>query len=473
MCLFGLVFGLNAGKLDAKVLCIDGDCRLVWPSGSSTDSTLDVNVDASASWVSKSHDWNADQNFSKVNVLDLNIFNSGFVLVGDNNYSFSDLNLSVINVCSGDSNSFLNNVGECIKITDLNFGGGSGISEADANALFYKQIDLNSLIQVGDFNHVWLSQLDGNLWFVKVEDSNSVSRLIHDVIADWNLAVQFAFGYDLNAVVVDLNSLVYNDVNVWIDNKISALSLVDSTVDSNVSARNSFLGQSWSWVHQVFGSVQVFDFNLGSGNIQSNDLNYSLVDLNYSVNSQCSGDANSVLTSSGACQDITGFDTGGTFNDTTIDVNVDADASYRSKPHDWNADNNFSRINVFDLNAVGYNPTTDLNNFFARLFVTGLSSLLYDADFNSMLSSIYAKTSDVNASLNTKVSENINTQGAFDFDLNAFTIDVNAHDNNFVSGSSTGRIDVAGDENTFYLGNNPADRMCIKYADGNLFIGAC
>jgi hypothetical protein len=78
--------------------------------------------------------------------------------------------------------------------------GGSGdynVSWVDLNAVFYKQLDLNRLLQVSDFNRVYYSQkdLNNNNLFIKVSDSNNVGRLNYSVIAN----PPWATNSDLNA----------------------------------------------------------------------------------------------------------------------------------------------------------------------------------------------------------------------------------------------------------------------------------
>jgi hypothetical protein len=89
------------------------------------------------------------------------------------------------------------------------------------------------------------------------------------------------------------------------------------------------------------------------------------------------------------------------------------------------------KLNLFDLN-VGrdLNITRDLN-------VSGKSRLF---DLNV--------THDLNVSNNAKFDKNVTVQ------------------------TVNSKIDIA-DKNTIYIGSNPADRICIKYADGNFTIGAC
>jgi len=50
---------------------------------------------------------------------------------------------------------------------------------------------------------------------------------------------------------------------------------------------------------------------------------------------------------------------------------------------------------------------------------------------------------------------------------------VNANDKNIFSGSGSGQVLIAGDQNLLKIGNNPANQFCIRIIDENLVIGSC
>ncbi len=73
-----IAFALQTGFLEVKTLCLNGDCRVVWPNGDVTfifgGGNIDVNANSGAVLVSFddgnflgfSHNWPADQNFSNL-----------------------------------------------------------------------------------------------------------------------------------------------------------------------------------------------------------------------------------------------------------------------------------------------------------------------------------------------------------------------------------------------------------------------
>lgn len=144
------------------------------------------------------------------------------------------------------------------------------------------------------------------------------------------------------------------------------------------------------------------------------------LDLNFTVLDRCSGDANSVWTSANNCQDITNFNTGevgagdgGTdtniFAGGNIDVNTNTaghvlvsfdDENFLNFKHLW-TDQNFSRIDVFDLNLTNllfngidfntvYDPRyLDFNNHFNRLASLVSIETVNSATFDTVQEFIY------------------------------------------------------------------------------------
>jgi len=126
-------------------------------------------------------------------------------------------------------------------------------------------------------------------------------------------------------------------------------------------------------------------------------------------------------------------------------------------------------IGYYVSNADDYSVAlgTDVN-IQRNLWIGNDANVLGDLNVFGSLYGDGSNLTGINAT-----DSNYATAGIINPDYNSFNIDLNVHDNNFIGGSSLGRIDIAGDENKLYIGNNPADRMCIVYEDGNLFIGAC
>jgi hypothetical protein len=82
----------------------------------------------------------------QANIFDLNIGNK--VTSNGTSYPFSDLNKNVITECSGDTNSVLNNVGDCINLSGMSSGGGGD----DVNS-FGKLVGLTSSAITPDLNY--------------------------------------------------------------------------------------------------------------------------------------------------------------------------------------------------------------------------------------------------------------------------------------------------------------------------------
>ncbi len=190
---------------------------------------------------------------------------------------------------------------------------------SDANIIFWKEIDLNSLIGVN------INELDtgGNPDFRSLDLTQGLS-------VGGNASFT---GNVITGTARFLMDLVPND---------------DSQEDLGVSTlrwRNLFLANKAS----------LWDLNVGSGFIGNNDLNFDLLDLNWSVQSQCSGDANSVLTSGGACQFIGGYGGGG------LTENIFSQGSY-SDLNFWRVDLNAQDVNVYAKHMVigtDKNPIAD------------------------------------------------------------------------------------------------------------------
>lgn len=87
-----------------------------------------------------------------------------------------DANVSDINVmeqCTGEFG--LAASGVCYSFAGA-FGGGD-LNQLDANIWFWKQNDLNAIIQIRDFNNVWVAWLDGNKVYWKQSDLNKVLQI--------------------------------------------------------------------------------------------------------------------------------------------------------------------------------------------------------------------------------------------------------------------------------------------------------
>jgi hypothetical protein len=343
----------------------------------------------------------------------------------------------------------------------------------------------------------WLTQLQLNAWIpwadVNVADDITLTNITQ--VTNRSLS-------DLQ----DKNfSLLALDSNVNLDSrysKITDTNAADSQrlLISDLNDSSSIAWQAINFVNAVLSLIEklsVKDLNVGSGKIGSNDLNYALTDLNYSVRSECNGDVNSVLTSAGLCQDITNFHLSGGagggasytgMNDVNVDTDLNkvglnsdfnlsrdlryltrADFNERyderySKPSDVNAELN-KKANITDVNGSDTSIRTDMNAWFWKII-----------DLNALFS-FKLNLFDLNVGRDLNITRDLNVSGKSRlFDLNV-THDLNVSNNakfdkNVTVQTVNSKIDIA-DKNTIYIGSNPADRICIKYADGNFTIGAC
>lgn len=121
------------GDINGFQLCIQGDCRSVWPGGSVqtvnsivAGGNIDVNSNDGSVLVSfDDGNYNispqlyiGDKNFNRISFSN--------ILHRDLNYSLIDLNASSLSNCAGDANHVLNSVGDCVNLSGFDTGGGAG-----------------------------------------------------------------------------------------------------------------------------------------------------------------------------------------------------------------------------------------------------------------------------------------------------------------------------------------------------------
>ncbi len=270
----------------------------------SSDTTLDVNVNALFSFLSKSYDWNADQNFLKITAEDINII-SGFILNNDLNYSLLDLNRvhtlqEAFDVESG------------FRIIDMS--GEQGIRFDTSNP-----------------------QGAGTVTVFEIDDETA-----HANSRGWRPLADATYDFGTSFLR-------------WRDGYFSGTIRGQSgaqTLDMNAETGSINISGDLN----VGNQINTVDINVSSGRIFHNLLDYNLLDLNWSVRSQCGSDVNSFLNSSGECIKITDFNGTGA-------VAVDANGSFLQSftngdltngvirvSHDLN--NSYPSVTVFDSNEL-------------------------------------------------------------------------------------------------------------------------
>lgn len=406
-----------------------------------------------------------NRNFSLLSLDDNSSFDSRYILFTDSN-NFSRLIYQVI----VDWNQAVLNSNNWYQF-DSNWQNDFGVFDANLRQNYYRQDDLNSngkFILTADSNNF------ARLYFEVIADWNDVVKYsvdwnalgITDDVNSWINALTFGsadfnnsyitydgniyslgiFEKDTNALLIDFNvggKNVFNanDLNVNQDinagNNIYAgncylfsdgtqlcslpvdSNTTDTTLDTNSGAETSWLGKPHYFsVVQRFLRINSWDLNVGSGKIGFNDLNYSLADLNWSVQSQCSGDTNSVLTSAGLCQFIGGFGAGGG----GIDTNIFSANLMEADSNSWKVDINAGGNDLFNVNDI--NATGDVN-------------IIGDVNI----------VGDLNVWGNLIVDGNITAQ------------------------TPNGFVVMAPDQNLLCVGSDPNLRACILIKDQNALFG--
>ncbi len=386
-----LVFGLQTGFLEAKVICLNGDCRVVWPSGEVTGIFAGGNIDVNANtgdvlvsfddgnFISISHLWTEDQNIEKAfnptwrtidttnGVRSVLQSQDNFGIIGtETNHDFLIATNSIlaITVASNQSVRFASDVNIFngrLNVADLNaLNNVSGII-AGGN------IDVNSLT-----GHVRIDFDDGNFLgfantFTKHQQIsstnewrfNSTSNRIFGSLGsrlnlDASSRIQFEIGGN-NQVLIQDGVLGFESggEDPRLDFSVDGALTFDIALIEKMRVTNSGV-IFFEDLNNFQGQANIFDANIT--NPSSNGVAYPFSDLNSNAQTTCSGDSNSVLTSVGLCQSIQDFDAtgGGAGTDTNIfagsniDVNQNTaghvlvsfdDANFHSSVHpQWSAD---------------------------------------------------------------------------------------------------------------------------------------
>ncbi|MFH1587932.1 MAG: hypothetical protein ABIA76_01180, partial [Candidatus Diapherotrites archaeon] len=124
-------------------------------------------------WLNQFAYGSADFNSQYKNTdTDTNIFAMG--LINDNNVFIIDLNTT--GNFHSDGNYLCDEL-TCYLISDLNQQTAVDLTSyvpwADGNQTYWIQADLNAILQISDFNNVYISQNDGNTWYAIGTDINS------------------------------------------------------------------------------------------------------------------------------------------------------------------------------------------------------------------------------------------------------------------------------------------------------------
>lgn len=378
-----LAFALQAGFFEVKTLCINGDCRVVWPSDASSAVTGIVaggNIDV-----------NSLVGHVKIDFDDGNFL--GFDQTVTGSWVFTLIETTDINITSGDilSNSLV------YHLADLNF------SELDGNKLWVS-LNPNGVSQTID-NSNGLTLKDATVPFLITEDTtNTVQNRIASTDTDGLLGTASA-----HPVIFQTGS--------------ASRAIIDITGNFGIGVFSDLIAKL-----QVNGDIQTTDLNVTSGNIKNNENTYSIdSDLNKNVLTECSGDVNSTLTSQGLCQDITNFDTGGgttDINGTDINVNaLNVEGAFTFSQDFIPNSNNTQDIGTIALAMRNIFVDSSLSNGFTSVTVANIMNLntvqtvTGNKLFADDVSLVFGTGSDANITFNSGI-------GRWEFDTGPAITDV-------------------------------------------------
>lgn len=289
-----LVFALQAGFLEVKTLCINGDCRVVWPNGAG-----DVNVTLDDAY-SVDANRGIDANIN-VELTDLIFHVSG---QSQPNLTFPEIIFETQSPLGlGVSDSFIT-----FKITGEQVGGNVGtfriVDGAGDNIVLIETARTALAFPV--FQSVQWEPIDDNTFDLGATDRRWRDLFLAGTIkgqgspCDPELGCSTNFVFDLNGAsgdfdtVGDLNSfdiLIRSDLNnnasdsdanfnraeadFFFGNGAGITGIgftTDTTLDTNTNARTNFLARNNLFtVDQSFATkINTFDFNA-----EGNDINFS------------------------------------------------------------------------------------------------------------------------------------------------------------------------------------------------------
>ncbi|MFH0714908.1 MAG: hypothetical protein V1847_04245 [Candidatus Diapherotrites archaeon] len=378
------ITGFVSGAQDINVLYYkqsDANAIFVKVSDSNNVSRLASTVIANAPWVSADTNWQTsfgtfdanmrasyvkqvDGNAWYVKVLDSNnagrlsytvIANAPWISsFTDTNWQTSyaafDSNMKQAYVRQNDGNVWY------VKISDSN----------NAGRLSYSVIaNPPSIPTLPDLNAVYVRQEDGNVWFVKVSDSNNAGRLSYSVIANPpsipvlpDLNAVYYRQSDANNVLVKWSLLSSCDNNSSCKITGSVASSLDGNLtwvkisDTNNTGRINYAAIAGApWISSYTDtnwqtSYGTFDANLKAVYVRQNDGNVWFVKVSDSNNA---GRLSYVV--------IANAPWISSFTDSTLDSNADARAAFVARALSWSGTNDFNSL----LKAQDLNVYRDLN----------------------------------------------------------------------------------------------------------------
>lgn len=345
-----------------------------------TDTTIDTNQDAFTSV-------QTDLNNMYIQIIDTN--NTGrldFPVIANHP---ADLDTNSETACDG--NSTLSGSGLCVSLTDFHLDSDTVTTDTtlDTNTNARNNFLATNLLWTADQN-----LLQGHFFDINIGnriENNGTTYSFTDLngnagnYCDGNNALTGSF--DCVSLTNFHPQNITGKLNVS-DYNVSTL--VGSTFGSGDYVFPSSLTINLD-LNLFFGQANIFDINIGSGNLRVNNIIYSIADdLNSNAFQLC--DLNEALTGANNCIDLTNFhiDNDTITTDSTLDTNTAARNNFLATNSLWIADQNYLQVHIFDLNVgnrIENNGTSysfgDLNGN-AGTLCDGNSALTGDFDCVSL-----------------------------------------------------------------------------------------
>ncbi|MBN2127238.1 MAG: hypothetical protein JW703_02480 [Candidatus Diapherotrites archaeon] len=273
----------------------DGNSWYLLIQDLNNNSSIEYTAIANAPWITSSTDTNWQTSFPE---LDANL-SLWLTTQEDANTWFAsneDVNIWIDNLTFGNSdfnsvylNSLIDTDSNFMTFNDFNSW---YVSWNDGNKNYYTQTDLNSLLQIPDFNSMIINlgetqgwnttitdtdtnwqtswnEFDTNMssYYIKISDSNNIARIYYETIADWNSNILNSNDWnalgitddvntwindltfnssDFNSVYLntladtDTNFMTFNDFNLWYYSQLDANSTFIKISDSNNTGRLNY-----------------------------------------------------------------------------------------------------------------------------------------------------------------------------------------------------------------------------------------
>ena len=324
------------------------DARYVEQADLTKDTTLDLNTDASNSWLGKAHTFTNDINFSRLQATKIYKLNS----VGDAN--FVDIGISG-------------------KFYNLNMAGDSNATNLSIAKLFGS----NTLLDLNITSRTFFDKDINSIGSIKAikyyGDGSALTGIsggsgLPDTTLDSNATAEASWLGKTHSFTGDINFS-----NIQADKFFSFNSLGDANAVNMAFSR-------------IYGSNANLDLNIVSRTYFDGDVNAS---------AKVFSAGGFYGTYYGDGSNLTGVLTGAVLTkDTTLDLNTDASNSWLGKTHSFTADINFAQIQAtkfFKFNALGD----------ANMVDVGISGYLYgDVDLNVMADTYVEGRMNIQGDLN-------------------------------------------------------------------------